>query len=126
MFIDSPKYAHCPSTTDDPRITKVGRWLRKTSLDELPQLFNVIKGEMSMVGPRPEMPFIVNNYNNIEKKRLLIKPGLTGLWQISPHRSAEISHNLEYDFYYIENQGFVMDLVIVILTFFFALRGFTH
>ena len=79
-----------------------------------------------MVGPRPEMPFIVNNYNSIEMKRLLIKPGLTGLWQISPHRKSEISHNLEYDFYYIENQGFVLDMVIMILTVFFAIRGFTH
>lgn len=126
MYNDAPKYAHCPTDGDDPRVTQVGKWLRKTSLDELPQLFNVLIGQMSIVGPRPEMPFIVDNYNYIEKKRLLIKPGLTGLWQISPHRSAEISHNLEYDFYYIENQGFVLDFVILILTFFFAIRGFTH
>lgn len=125
MHKDSPKYAHCPTDTSDPRITKIGRWLRKTSLDELPQLLNVLSGEMSLVGPRPEMKFIVDNYNTIEKKRLLIKPGVTGLWQISPYRQSEISHNLEYDFYYIEHQGFVLDLVILILTFFFALRGFT-
>ncbi len=126
MYTDSPKYAHCPTRGNDPRITKIGKWLRKTSLDELPQLFNVLMGHMSMVGPRPEMPFIVDNYNFIEQKRLLIKPGLTGLWQISPHRSYEISHNLEYDFYYIENQGFVLDIVILILTSFFAIRGLTH
>ena len=126
MYKEAPKYAHCPTIGDDPRVTKIGKWLRKTSLDELPQLFNVLKGEMSMVGPRPEMPFIVDKYNYIEKKRLLIKPGLTGLWQISPHRTSEISHNLEYDFYYIENQGIILDFVILILTFFLAIRGLTH
>ena len=126
MYINSPKYAHCPTNTNDPRITRIGRWLRKTSLDELPQLINVLKGEMSLVGPRPEMGFIVDKYNTIEKKRLLIKPGLTGLWQISPYRRSEISHNLEYDFYYIENQGYVLDMVILILTIFFAIRGFTN
>jgi len=126
MYINSPKYAHCPTNTNDPRITRIGRWLRKTSLDELPQLINVLKGEMSLVGPRPEMGFIVDKYNTIEKKRLLIKPGLTGLWQISPYRRSEISHNLEYDFYYIENQGYVLDIVILILTIFFAIRGFTN
>ena len=126
MFLDTPEYAHCPTTDTDPRITKVGRWLRKTSIDELPQLINIIKGEMSMVGPRPEMPFIVDNYNLIEKKRLLVKPGLTGLWQVSPYRDSEINHNLEYDFYYIQNQGFVLDFVILIMTVFFAIRGITH
>tara|TARA_B100000676_G_scaffold278062_1_gene300206 strand:- start:2166 stop:2546 length:381 start_codon:yes stop_codon:yes gene_type:complete len=126
MYIDSPKYAHCPSDGNDPRITKIGSWLRKTSIDELPQLINVLRGDMSLVGPRPEMQFIVNDYNAIEKKRLLIKPGLTGLWQISPYRKSEISHNLEYDFYYIENQGYVLDIVILILTIFFAIRGFTN
>tara|TARA_Y100001958_G_C21211847_1_gene537507 strand:+ start:130 stop:1470 length:1341 start_codon:yes stop_codon:yes gene_type:complete len=126
MFVDSPKYAHCPVDSRDPRITKTGSWLRKTSLDELPQLLNVFKGEMSMVGPRPEMKFIVDDYNSIEKKRLLIKPGLTGLWQVSPHRNAEINHNLEYDFYYIENQSLVLDIVILILTAIFAVKGTTN
>ncbi len=126
MYIDTPKYAHCPTGVDDPRITKVGRWMRKISLDELPQLINILKGEMSMVGPRPEMPFIVDEYNNIENRRLIVKPGLTGLWQVSPHRNSEIHHNLEYDFYYIENQGLVLDFVIMIMTIFFTIRGITH
>ena len=126
MFVDSPPYAHCPTSATDPRITSVGRWLRRTSIDELPQIINILRGEMSMVGPRPEMPFIVNEYNTIEKNRLIVKPGLTGLWQVSPYRDSEISHNLEYDFYYIENQGFVLDFVILIMTIFFAIRGITH
>ena len=126
MHIDSPKYSHCPTNASDPRITKIGRWIRKTSLDEIPQFINVFKGDMSMVGPRPEMEFIVNDYNTIEQKRLLVKPGLTGLWQVSPHRNTEINHNLEYDFYYIENQGFVLDIVILIMTALFAVKGITH
>ncbi len=126
MYIDTPKYAHCPISASDPRITKIGKWLRKTSLDELPQIINILKGDMSLVGPRPEMPFIVEKYNSIEKNRLLVKPGLTGLWQVSPHRNAEINHNLEYDFYYIENQNLVLDLVIIIMTAVFAVRGITH
>ena len=71
--MDSPKYAHCPVDSRDPRITKTGSWLRKTSLDELPQLLNVFKGEMSMVGPRPEMKFIVDEYSSIEKKTIANK-----------------------------------------------------
>jgi len=126
MLIDMPKYAYCPTDINDSRVTKVGRWLRKTSLDELPQLINIIKGDMGIVGPRPEMPFIVNEYNDIERKRLLVKPGLTGLWQVSPYRNSEINHNLEYDFYYIENQGFILDFVILVMTAFFVVRGLTH
>ena len=126
MKVDVPKYANCPTEQNDPRITNIGQWLRKTSIDELPQLINIFKGDMSLVGPRPEMPFIVNEYNLVEKKRLLVKPGLTGLWQVSPYRNSEINHNLEYDFYYIENQGFILDFVILMMTTFFVVRGITH
>ena len=126
MKIDTPKYANCPTGQNDPRVTKIGKWLRKTSIDELPQLLNIIKGDMSLVGPRPEMPFIVDDYNVIERKRLLVKPGLTGLWQVSPYRDSEINHNLEYDFYYIENQSFILDFVILVMTVYFVIRGITH
>ena len=126
MKIDAPKYANCPTGHSDPRVTKIGKWLRKTSLDELPQLLNIFKGDMSLVGPRPEMPFIVDEYNIMERKRLLVKPGLTGLWQVSPYRNNEINHNLEYDFYYIENQGFILDFVILVMTGYFVIRGITH
>ena len=126
MKVDVPKYANCPTDQNDPRITNIGKLLRKTSIDELPQLINIFKGDMSLVGPRPEMPFIVNEYNSVEKKRLLVKPGLTGLWQVSPYRNSAISHNLEYDFYYIENQSLVLDIVILFMTAFFVVRGITH
>ena len=126
MNVTSPKYADCPVDKNDLRVTRIGKWLRKTSIDELPQLINILKGEMSLVGPRPEMPFIVEKYNLVEKKRLIVKPGLTGLWQVSPYRNSQINHNLEYDFYYIQNQGFVLDIVILFMTLFFVFRGIAH
>jgi exopolysaccharide biosynthesis polyprenyl glycosylphosphotransferase len=126
MYADVNVYDHCPTDSDDPRITPIGKYLRKYSIDELPQLLNVIKGEMSLVGPRPEMPFIVQNYNSFEKQRLRIKPGVTGLWQISPGRKHEITDNLEYDIYYLEHQSLTLDTVILVLTGVFVFKSFTH
>jgi lipopolysaccharide/colanic/teichoic acid biosynthesis glycosyltransferase len=103
MFQQTPSYGYSPTAGDDPRITRVGRFLRRTSLDELPQLINVFLGQMSLVGPRPEMPFIVAQYNDEQRRRLSVKPGITGLWQISPHRGRPIHEHLEYDFYYLSN-----------------------
>jgi exopolysaccharide biosynthesis polyprenyl glycosylphosphotransferase len=116
---DAPK----PRGADDPRITRVGRWLRRYSLDELPQLLNVLRGEMSLVGPRPEMPFIVEKYGPMERERLRAKPGLTGLWQISYARGEAIHANLDYDIYYIENQSLLLDLVILGLTGVAVVKG---
>ena len=123
MDNQAPPYAPTPSSQDDPRITRLGRFLRRTSLDELPQLVNVLKGDMSLVGPRPEMPFIVAIYNERQRQRLNVKPGITGLWQISEDRAFQIHENLEYDLYYVENRSFFLDLAILIQTFFSALRG---
>lgn len=112
----SPLYESAPTYKDDARVTRIGKILRRTSLDELPQLINVIKAEMSLVGPRPEMPFVVKKYNEWEKRRLTVKPGLTGLWQILGRKELPLSENLEYDFYYINNQSLILDIVIILKT----------
>lgn len=123
LFLDAPTYDYCPKDSSDTRITRIGRFLRRTSLDELPQLFNVLKGEMSLVGPRPEMPFIVENYTPTHRQRLRVTPGLTGLWQLSADRAYLIHENIEYDIYYIKNRSLFMDLAILIHTILFAMRG---
>lgn len=116
MLVDAPKYAKTPKSGKDPRITKVGAFLHKTSLDELPQLINVIKGDMSLVGPRPEMTFIVDQYKPIYRYRLLVLPGVTGLWQVSGRTDKPLEENIKYDLYYIKNQSFLLDLVIILRT----------
>ncbi|MBS3902895.1 MAG: sugar transferase, partial [Anaplasmataceae bacterium] len=116
MYSDVDLYAPSPSGEGDSRITRVGSFLRRYSLDELPQLWNVLKGEMSIVGPRPEMPFLVQRYNDWQRKRLLVKPGITGLWQVFGRKDIPLTDNLEYDFYYIAHQSFLLDLVIILKT----------
>ncbi len=111
-----------PQSSHDPRITRVGNLLRKTSLDELPQFLNVFRGEMSLVGPRPEMPFIVDTYSSVDRLRLEAKPGITGLWQVSEARKSPIHENLDYDLYYIENQSTFLDAVILLMTLFTVFR----
>jgi len=107
----------------DPRITAVGRFLRRSSLDELPQLINVFLGEMSLVGPRPEMPFIVRRYDSQQRQRLQVAPGITGLWQLSADRAFPIHDNIQHDLSYIKNRSFFMDLAILLHTPLRALRG---
>lgn len=124
MTSDSPKYAVNPLTSQDPRITKTGRWLRRSSLDEVPQFINVLLGDMSVVGPRPEMPFIVDEYDEVHRERLLVKPGITGIWQISAVRGEPIHANIEYDLFYLENQSLLLDAIIILRTFAVAIRGF--
>jgi exopolysaccharide biosynthesis polyprenyl glycosylphosphotransferase len=116
MRPDVEPYAVAPKAADDPRITPCGAWLRRTSLDELPQLVNALKGEMSLVGPRPEMPFIVDSYEEWQRRRLTVKPGITGLWQILGRKDLPMHENLQYDFYYIHNRSFLYDLSILIRT----------
>ncbi len=116
MYREVNEYEEAPIRVDDPRILPIGRWLRRTSLDELPQLWNVIKGEMSMVGPRPEMPFIVESYEPWQRRRLTVLPGITGLWQISGRKDRPLHSNLEYDFYYIQNQSLLFDIIILLKT----------
>ena len=123
MHVDTPVQMLTPDSADDPRITRVGRFLRRTSLDELPQLLNVIRGDMSLVGPRPEMPFIVETYTEYQRQRLTVLPGITGLWQISGDRALQIHENLEYDLYYIANRSLSLDLAILFQTAFSVIRG---
>lgn len=123
MYVDAPVYAASPQDSADRRITPAGRILRKTSLDELPQLLNVLKGDMSLVGPRPEMPFVTRDYGEVERVRLEVPQGLTGFWQLSADRKYSIHESIEYDLYYIENRGFFLDLAIILHTVLFAMRG---
>ena len=102
---------------DDPRITPLGKWLRKLSIDELPQLFNVLKGEMSLVGPRPALPREVENWDKELHNRLRVQPGITGMWQVKGR--SEGDHDSMYaqlDLYYVDNWSLVADLVIVART----------
>ena len=109
---------------DDPRITRVGRIIRKVSIDELPQLFNILKGDMSIVGPRPALPGEVAEYGEYERQRLLVKPGLTCYWQIQPRRN-DISFDewMDLDIKYIQKRSFAVDWKIIFKTFGAVLTG---
>jgi exopolysaccharide biosynthesis polyprenyl glycosylphosphotransferase len=123
MYNDTEPYAIHPQDRCDSRITLVGRVLRRTSLDELPQFWNVFRGEMSIVGPRPEMPFIVATYTELQHERLNVRPGITGLWQISADRAVPIHENIDHDLFYIQNQSLVLDLLIMAKTIWVAIAG---
>ena len=98
---------------DDPRVTRTGAWLRKWSLDELPQLFNVILGEMSIVGPRPPLPLEVARYGHDVRRRLVVKPGMTGLWQVNGRSDLSREDAVRLDLRYVENWSFALDLQIL-------------
>ena len=101
---------------DDPRITKIGKFIRKTSLDELPQLFNVLKGDMSLVGPRPPIPREVIQYNTYQYQRLLVKPGITCYWQISGRNNIDFDEWVELDLKYIKERNLFKDIYIILMT----------
>lgn len=101
---------------DDPRVTKIGRWLRKTSMDELPQFFNVFMGDMSLVGPRPPVPREVALYTAADRRRLAVTPGITCLWQIGGRADIDFSGQVRLDVQYIESQSFWKDLKILLKT----------
>ncbi|AJY77491.1 multidrug MFS transporter [Paenibacillus beijingensis] len=101
---------------DDPRITKVGKFIRKTSLDELPQLVNVLKGDMSLVGPRPPLPREVAVYTEYDKLRLTVKPGCTGLWQVSGRNDLSFKEMVDLDIKYIRNRSLLQDIKIILKT----------
>jgi lipopolysaccharide/colanic/teichoic acid biosynthesis glycosyltransferase len=104
--------------TEDPRVTSVGKWLRKSSLDELPQIINVLKGEMSLVGPRPCLPYEFEMYQDWHKNRTSIRPGITGLWQVAGRSEVAFEDMILLDLYYLYNRNLVMDMNILFETIF--------
>lgn len=101
---------------EDPRVTKIGKLMRKTSIDELPQLINVLKGDMSLVGPRPPLPREVDEYTKYDKQRLLVTPGCTGLWQISGRNHVGFQEMVELDLEYISKRSLLFDITIIFKT----------
>ncbi|MDT2047784.1 sugar transferase [Priestia flexa] len=101
---------------NDPRVTRVGRFIRKTSIDELPQLFNVLKGDMSLVGPRPPLPREVDEYTSYDKQRLFVVPGCTGLWQVSGRSNIGFKEMVELDLQYIQTRSLLVDVKIIFKT----------
>ena len=108
---------------DDPRVTRIGRLLRRLSLDELPQLFNIVAGSMSVVGPRPEMPYLVEKYQPWQRKRFAVPPGLTGWWQVNGRSDRPMHLHTEDDLYYIQNYSIWLDLQIIVRTIWVVLVG---
>ncbi len=116
MFATVPKYQQSPPGADDIRVTRVGRVLRKLGLDETAQLINVVKGQMSLVGPRPEMALAAAEYEPWQNVRLSAKPGITGLWQIAGRADRPIRESLEFDFYYLAHRSLTLDAKIFLKT----------
>jgi exopolysaccharide biosynthesis polyprenyl glycosylphosphotransferase len=110
-------------TRHDPRVTRVGRFLRRFSLDEIPQIFNILGGSMSMVGPRPEMPYLVEKYQPWQRKRFAVPPGLTGWWQVTGRSDKPMHLHTEDDLYYIQNYSIWLDIQILIRTVWVVLIG---
>ena len=108
---------------DDPRVTRVGRFLRRTSLDELPQLFNVLRGEMSLVGPRPALPWEVDLYGPTHRLRFQVRPGMTGLWQVRGRNRVDLTRALDLDVEYVTRQSIRLYLLILVMTVPAVLRG---
>ena len=116
VMADTDKDPRLAKNPQDPRVTKPGLFLRRWSIDEIPQLINVLKGEMSLVGPRPPLAEEVNKYEKSENRRLLVKPGLTGLWQVSGRKEVTWTDRMAQDISYIENWTFAFDLMLVLRT----------
>ncbi|MCX5643957.1 MAG: sugar transferase [Phycisphaerae bacterium] len=113
------------ATKDDDRVTPVGRILRRMRIDELPQIYNVLRGDMSLVGPRPERPFFVERHKALQGTRLAVKPGLTGLAHVRSHYDLKPTHKGKYDCLYIQNRSFLLNIYILLQTIpvLFAQKG---
>lgn len=116
MKIDVDPFGASPKSGDDPRLTRTGKFLREYSLDELPQLFNILKGDMSVIGPRPLYVSQISEWDERQKKRLLVKPGLTGLAQICGRGGLTREEKLELDVKYVETAGFLVDIKVILAT----------
>jgi lipopolysaccharide/colanic/teichoic acid biosynthesis glycosyltransferase len=124
MYLDAPDdEIRSYKIESDPRITRIGRFLRYTSIDELPQIFNVLKGELSVVGPRPALPFELEKYTAEQLERFNVPPGLTGLWQVSGIPRADFEKMMELDLSYVRQRCIWLDLKIIFRTLSLAVRG---
>ena len=123
IMLETNKDLRLPKHPNDPRITRAGKFLRRWSIDEFPQLINVLKGDMSLVGPRPPLLEEVNKYEGFERRRLLVKPGLTGLWQVSGRSELNWEDTVRLDLYYVENWSLTLDLLIILRTAAAVWRG---
>ena len=117
------EYAETFKLKDDPRITKVGKFIRKTSLDELPQLFNILKGDMTIIGPRPIVEKEISKYGNKAEKLFSVVPGLAGYWQANGRSDTTYEERVEMDMYYIDNMSFYLDVKILFQTAISVLKG---
>ena len=122
MQADVEPYGSSPHSSEDSRLTRIGRFLRQTSLDELPQLFNVLAGQMSLVGPRPIVPTELAEYAGAEQRLLSVKPGITGYWQINGRSNVGYPERIRMDMYYLANRCTALDLSIVSRTFSAVIR----
>lgn len=126
MYVDAPDLRNEDGSTfnsdDDPRVTKIGKILRKTSLDELPQILNILKGEMSFIGPRPDLPDHFEIYDENDKKKLSVRPGVTGYAQANGRNNNSWAQRIEMDIFYIENYSLLLDINILFKTVYSVLR----
>ncbi len=121
MHLDAPG-ANAKPVVDDSRVTRLGRWLRRSSLDELPQFYNVVRGDMSLVGPRPEQLPLAVHYHEAQRRRFSVKPGLTGWWQVNGRLQPMYEH-VEFDLYYVSHRCLRLDLVILVRSVHAILSG---
>jgi len=122
LRVEANPYKPSAKYDDGPLVTKTGKFLRNYRLDELPQLFSVLTGHMSLVGPRPELANIVATYKSLHKKRLLTKPGVTGLWQVMGNHRIAMHRDMKYDLYYLRKAGLWLDIKILVMTVLFILK----
>lgn len=122
LRVDANPYKPSTKSDNDLLVTMTGKALRRHRLDELPQLFSVLIGDMSLVGPRPELPNVVAAYKSLHKKRLLVKPGITGLWQIMGNHNLEMYQDMKYDLYYLRKASLWLDMKILVMTIPFVLN----